>query len=353
MASAFSNNTANLTSSERTSNSKAKTNYNYLRLVSLKNVNYLPNKYIGCKNKIFSSSSGNVILGLDDSVINEQRKNQSTFPPPSRASESALSKLVNTRSYDLRNSINKGFYLPTTIPKNNTTNDNINRPPYTYDPSCKTYFDTSDELQINYTQPNTSGDLQEILFNEYLDFGDATLVTNTQFITKDNNDNIGDIPFKTMYSNQVQVTDASFGDYIIDPDNIITNYKDSDLPTYIGLQNAVVKDADGEEKILKVINWRKLQINTFPNNKYHRFSVNEPIKFYNYDACLTSTTPPSDIDKSGIENIVHSDWRSGKTDNNNNGAGDFDMEGDATGSNGLGDDIQGNTSSGTITNIEF
>ena len=64
MASAFSNNTANLTSSERTSNSKAKTNYNYLRLVSLKNVDNVNPKYVGCKNKRFSSSSGNVILGL-------------------------------------------------------------------------------------------------------------------------------------------------------------------------------------------------------------------------------------------------------------------------------------------------
>ena len=56
MASAFSNNTANLTSSERTSNSKAKTNYNYLRLVSLKNVDSPPN-YIGCKNNKFCQNS--------------------------------------------------------------------------------------------------------------------------------------------------------------------------------------------------------------------------------------------------------------------------------------------------------
>ena len=52
MASAFSNNTERLNSSDRTSNFKAKTNYNYLRLVSLKNVD--------CKNKRFSSSSGNL-----------------------------------------------------------------------------------------------------------------------------------------------------------------------------------------------------------------------------------------------------------------------------------------------------
>lgn len=72
MASAFSNNTENLYSSDRTSNSKAKTNYNYLRLVSLKNVDNKP-KYVGCNNKRFSSSSGNVILGLDDSVIHAQK----------------------------------------------------------------------------------------------------------------------------------------------------------------------------------------------------------------------------------------------------------------------------------------
>ncbi len=115
MASAFSNNTENLYSSDRTSNSKAKTNYNYLRLVSLKNVdnNNVKPKYVGCNNKRFSSSSGNVILGLDDSVIHAQKlKNKpgEFFPPPSRSTEFTLSKLVNTRSYDLLNSINKGLH---------------------------------------------------------------------------------------------------------------------------------------------------------------------------------------------------------------------------------------------------
>ena len=313
MATAFSNNTANLTSSERTSNSKAKTNYNYLRLVSLKNVDNVNPQYVGCNNKRFSSSSGNVILGYDSNT------------PPKRSSltgEAILSKLINARSYELRNSINKGFYLPTTIPKNNTTNDNINRPPYTYDPACQSYF-TPDGVIVTYTQPNTSGDLQEILFNEYLDFGDATLVTNTQFIKDENTGN--DIPFKTMYSNQVQVTDASFGDYIIDPDNIITNYKDSDLPTYLDLQNNTTSYSDssnGQEKILKIINWRKLQINTFPNNKYHRFSVNEPIKFYNYDACLSAATaPPPDIDKSDIKEISDSSWNPGKDEIDGSGVG--------------------------------
>ena len=360
MASAFSNNTANLTSSERTSNSKAKTNYNYLRLVSLKNVDNVNPKYVGCKNKRFSSSSGNVILGLDDSVINEQRKKQSNdfFPPPSRTSELALSKLVNTRSYELRNSINKGFYLPTTIPKNNTTNDNINRPPYTYDPTCKTYFKNPDQVITSYTQPNTSGDLQEILFNEYLDFGDATLVTNTQFVTEDTDPDLGNIPFKTMYPNQVQVTDASFGDYIIDPDNILDNYKDSQLPTYLGLQNATTKDSDGKEKVLKIINWRKLQINTFPNNKYHRFSINEPIKFYNYDACvnplLPKNLPPSDIDKSNIRFFDSSDdvpqWSSGKT-GVNNGTGSSNILGDPNPNTGLGPNVIHDTASASIIAI--
>lgn len=341
MASAFSNNTANLTSSERTSNSKAKTNYNYLRLVSLKNVDSPPN-YIGCKNNKFSSSSGNVILGLDDSVINEKRKTQSDdfFPPPSRSSQLALSKLVNVRSYDLRNSINKGFYLPTTIPRNSTTNDNINRPPYTYDPECKTYFTHPDQIITGYTQPNTSGDLQEILFNEYLDFGDLTLVTNTQFI-KDSGNN--DIPFKTMYNNQVQVTDASFSDYIIDPDNLITSYKDSDLPTYLGLQDAssTLKESDGKEKVLKVINWRNLQINTFPNNKYHRFSVNEPIKFYNYDACLNTTVPPADYYKDDIKTRVNYGWADGKTGNNNGiGISQISVGTSGSSASGLGIDIQ-------------
>lgn len=347
MASAFSNNTANLTSSDRTSNSKAKTNYNYLRLVSLKNVdnNNVNPKYVGCKNKRFSSSSGNVILGLDDSVINDQRKKESDdfFPPPSRTSEQALSKLVNVKSYDLRNSINKGFYLPTTIPRNTTTNDNINRPPYTYDPECKTYFTHPDQIITGYTQPNTSGDLQEILFNEYLDFGDLTLVTNTQFINDSGNN---DIPFKTMYNNQVQVTDASFSDYIIDPDNLITNYKDSDLPTYLGLQSysSTLKQSNGPEKVLKVINWRNLQINTFPNNKYHRFSVNEPIKFYNYDACLNSTVFQNYIinNNNDIRTRVNYGWAPGKTDSNSVGISQTTIN--AGGDSGYGVDIQSDLS---------
>lgn len=291
MASAFSNNTERLNSSDRTSNFKAKTNYNYLRLVSLKNVDNQSN-YVGCKNKRFSSSSGNVILGYNPNP-------QDT--PPKRSSdpsEATLSKLVSTRSYDLRSSINKGFYLPTTIPKNDTTNNNINRPPYTYDPDCTKYFSPEDETL--YTKPNTSGDLQDILFNEYLDFGNLTLITNTQFVNNSLNndlDNINDTrPFKTMNPNQVQVTDASFGDYIIDPNNILKNYKDSELSTYLNLQKAETSYTDnGKKKILKVINWKKLQINSFPNNKYHRFSVNEPIKFYNYAACSDMKSPPSYI----------------------------------------------------------
>ena len=291
MASAFSNNTERLNSSDRTSNFKAKTNYNYLRLVSLKNVDNQSN-YVGCKNKRFSSSSGNVILGYNP--------NPQDTPPKrsSDSSEATLSKLVSTRSYDLRSSINKGFYLPTTIPKNDTTNNNINRPPYTYDPDCNEFFEQEDE--IYYTQPNTSGDLQDILFNEYLDFGNLTLITNTQFVNNSLNndlDNINDTrPFKTMNPNQVQVTDASFGDYIIDPNNILKNYKDSELSTYLNLQKAETSYTDnGKKKILKVINWKKLQINSFPNNKYHRFSVNEPIKFYNYAACSDMKPPPQDI----------------------------------------------------------
>ena len=312
MASAFSNNTERLNSSDRTSNFKAKTNYNYLRLVSLKNVDNQSN-YVGCKNKIFSSSSGNVILGYNP--------NPQDTPPKrsSHPSEATLSKLVSTRSYDLRSSINKGFYLPTTIPKNDTTNNNINRPPYTYDPTCNEFFDVDDETQ--YTRPNTSGDLQDILFNEYLDFGNLTLITNTQFVnensfnnnntSQEGKDSINDNrPFKTMNPNQIQITDASFGDYILDPENIINNYKDSNLSTYLELEKAETSYTDtddGKKKILKVINWKKLQINSFPNNKYHRFSVNEPIKFYNYASCHDEN-PPSKIPFGQDSNINILNW---------------------------------------------
>ena len=312
MASAFSNNTEKLNSSDRTSNSKAKTNYNYLRLVSLKNVD--------CKNKRFSSSSGNVILGYNPNP-------QDTLPKRSSdPSEATLSKLVSTRSYDLRSSINKGFYLPTTIPKNDTTNNNINRPPYTYDPDCTKYFSPEDETL--YTKPNTSGDLQDILFNEYLDFGDLTLITNTQFIkevtlntSSDTQDATNDNrPFKTLNPNQIQITDASFGDYILDPDNIINNYKDSNLSTYLELEKAETSylDSKGNKKILKVINWKKLKINSFPNNKYHRFSVNEPIKFYNYNACYNNVNIPSMIPFGQDNNIKSQNWNNNDIIINNN-----------------------------------
>ena len=321
MASAFSNNTERLNSSDRTSNFKAKTNYNYLRLVSLKNVDKQPN-YVGCKNKRFSSSSGNVILGYNP---NPQDTPPIRSPDPSKAT---LSKLVSTRSYDLRSSINKGFYLPTTIPKNDTTNNNINRPPYTYDPACTKFFDKDDETL--YTKPNTSGDLQDILFNEYLDFGNLTLITNTQFVaeksfnssnaSQEGKDSINDNrPFKTTNPNQIQITDASFGDYILDPENIINNYKDSNLSTYLELEKAETSYTDtddGKKKILKVINWKKLQINSFPNNKYHRFSVNEPIKFYNYAACHDEN-PPSKIPFGQDSNINILNWHDWSNDNTN------------------------------------
>ena len=51
---------------------------------------------------------------------------------------------------------------------------------------------------------------------------------------------------------------------ILDPNNILKNYKDSDLSTYLNLQKAETSyDTDNGEKILKVINWKKLQINSF------------------------------------------------------------------------------------------
>ena len=319
MASAFSNNTEKLNSSDRTSNFKAKTNYNYLRLVSLKNVDNPSKNFTGCKNKRFSSSSGNVILGLDDNLTSST----------STSSNSTLSKLVNTRSYALLNSINKGYYLPTTIPKNDTTNNNINRPPYTYDPSCNFLNMTEDEFITGYTVPNTSGDLQEILFNEYLDFGNLTLVTNTQLINDTNNENDNDVPFQTMHPNQIQVTDATFSDYIIDPDNIITNYKDSNLSTYLGLQKEESSfiSNNGKKTVLKIINWKKLQSNSFPNNKYHRFSLTEPIKFYNYDACLSDISPPSDFYKGDIRLKPDPyDWQDGKTIGSDAPTGDIALD---------------------------
>ena len=285
MAFAFANNTQNLNSSDKISYSKSKTNYNYLRLVSLKQ--NLDNKQPICSSdKYFSSYSGNVILQTakitddddDDEDDDDDKKNPT------------LSKLISSRSYDLLSSINKGFYLPTTISNND---NNINRPPYTYDPSCNEYFIKKDDTLItNYRQPNTSGDLQDILFNEYLDFKDAKLITNTQFNTNVTNDDDTKFaaPFKSLGSNQLQITDASFGDYIIDPENILDNFKDCNLTTFLSLTNQYARK-ENNESVLQVINWKKIDIHNFPNNKFHRYSITKPIMFFNYDGCSSPSLP--------------------------------------------------------------
>ena len=109
---------------------------------------------------------------------------------------------------------------------------------------------------------------------------------------------------------------------------------------------------------MKIINWRKLQINTFPNNKYHRFSINEPIKFYNYDACvnplLPKNLPPSDIDKSNITNfdsiVDVPQWSSGKT-GNNNGSGLSNILGQPDQLSGLGQNVIHDRASTSVITI--
>ena len=60
MAFAFANNTQNLNSSDKISYSKSKTNYNYLRLVSLKQ--NLDNKQPICSSDKYFSSSGVLLV---------------------------------------------------------------------------------------------------------------------------------------------------------------------------------------------------------------------------------------------------------------------------------------------------
>ena len=222
MASAFANNTQHMNSSDKISNSKAKTNYNYLRLVSKTN-----KKSTSCYEDYITSSSGNVVLKTkkkiepDDEQISDQ---EPKYIP--------ISQLVRASSYELLRSINKGYYLPTSIPKGE-----INRPPYTYGEKC---LQSVDKTMISQN-PNTSGDLQDILFNEYLDFGNLTLITNTTFksnsLAVPDTDDTKITKINEGQPNELQIIDASFGDYIIDPDNILNNFKDCDLSTYLGLEN--------------------------------------------------------------------------------------------------------------------
>ena len=111
MASAFANNTQHMNSSDKISNSKAKTNYNYLRLVSKTN-----RKSTSCYEDYITSSSGNGVLKTQKKIETDEHS-QSVVP---------ISQLVRASSYELLRSINKGYYLPTSIPKGE-----INRPPYT------------------------------------------------------------------------------------------------------------------------------------------------------------------------------------------------------------------------------
>ena len=262
MASAFANNTQHMNSSDKISNSKAKTNYNYLRLVSKQSST--------CLNPYITSSSGNVVLKTKKKiVIDEQISDQEPKYIP-------ISQLVRASSYELLRSINKGYYLPTSIPKGE-----INRPPYTYGEKCL----KSDDKTMISQNPNTSGDLQDILFNEYLDFGNLTLITNTKFKSSDLP--ILEDTFITKINdgsdNELQIIDASFGDYIIDPDNILNNFKDCDLSTYLGLENK--SNIEGDTINPYIVQWKQINTSNFPSNKYKKFGSNKPIFFYDYDKC--------------------------------------------------------------------
>lgn len=263
MASAFANNTQHMNSSDKISNSKAKTNYNYLRLVSKQSST--------CLNPYITSSSGNVVLKTKKKiVIDEQISDQEPKYIP-------ISQLVRASSYELLRSINKGYYLPTSIPKGE-----INRPPYTYGEKCVNKKKSTMKPQ----NPNTSGDLQDILFNEYLDFGNLTLITNTKFITSSTLAITEDSEITKINNgsdNELQIIDASFGDYIIDPDNILNNFKDCDLSTYLGLENKSNIEDDTINPY--IVQWKQINTSNFPSNKYKKFGSNKPIFFYDYDKC--------------------------------------------------------------------
>lgn len=263
MASAFANNTQHMNSSDKISNSKAKTNYNYLRLVSKQSTS--------CYEDYITSSSGNVVLKTKKKI--ETDDEQIEDPEPKYI---PISQLVRASSYELLRSINKGYYLPTSIPKGE-----INRPPYTYGEKC-----VSKDNKMIKQNPNTSGDLQDILFNEYLDFGNLTLITNTKFITSNPLAITEDSEITKINNgsdNELQIIDASFGDYIIDPDNILNNFKDCDLSTYLGLENKSNIEDDTINPY--IVQWKQIDHSSFPSNKYKKFGSNKPIFFYDYDKC--------------------------------------------------------------------
>ena len=159
MSRAFGNRTADLTSSQYLNFKKSKVNYNYLRLLSEFNIEE-------CDNIIFSDYNGNSSL-----------KKINKMEGDGNDAVKVYSKLIATDSYDLKQSINRGFYLPTFI--NSNGNIVVNRAPFSFDPLCK-------KLPDKYpwqNSINSSGDLQEILQYEYLDFGTQTILTNIDFVS--------------------------------------------------------------------------------------------------------------------------------------------------------------------------
>lgn len=284
MSAAFANNTANLYSSDFTRNSASKTNYNYLRLLSEKN-----NKK--CTNNRFTNYSGNIVLSkpITHKSCNVGDTGDTGTGENNSSTDTTLSKLTSVRSYNMLHSINNGFYLPTVI-TNTTGNIQIYRPPYTYDKKCHDLCVKDDNYTLCCT-PNTSGNLQEILHNEYLDFGDLTVITNIQTITPDEEP----IPYiQKIGDNSVLRTDIAINDYIIDPENLYGSFKDCNLVTLLNLHDTDTSsdtDTGSDTKEISIVNWRDFYLFKFPNNKYKKFSMNNPIQFYSYKECDDKNEP--------------------------------------------------------------
>jgi len=281
-AAAFGNNTANLYSSDFIRNTASKTNYNYLRLLSEKNTK--------CTNNRFTNYSGTVVL----SKPIEKKKCTSDNNNSNNNNNTTLSKLANIRSYNLLHSINNGFYLPTVI--NNFGNLQIHRPPYTYNPKCNdACIDNSGEY-IDCCTINTGGDLQDVLHHEYLDFGSLSVITNiaTKNITSSN-----ELTFDSIQTeigpNSVMSTDIAINDFIIDPDNLFSSFRDCNLITFLNLQKhsstvTISTSNDPTSTEVKLVQWKKFNLQQFPNNKYKRFDINTPIYFYTYKECTDEPT---------------------------------------------------------------
>lgn len=267
MAHAYKNNTADLNCSQYTKYKNSKTNYNYCRLVSLKNKN-------SCLSNKFSNSSGTVLF---NKKIYSSKKNDDQI--------TILSRLSNVRDYSLFYSINYGYYLPTNF--NNKSKGQINSNYYI---SPYTFFNKSCISLLNYLNRDGSST------NKSLEVSYAsskhTVIQNIQNAPEtsfNSSDQMVDSSIthlvKDLPENQVVAGDEDLSDYLI---NTYPEDEKTTISEYYNRRPGVITNFLEDIKF-KLNIMTQQEINDFleyivqieyPNNILDKFSTNNTIYFF-------------------------------------------------------------------------